>query len=71
MLRYTLHAEQRLLERGITKAEVESVVALREITYPDGSGKLSVVSTIGGRRIRVVLGDNDHQKVITVIESDN
>lgn len=71
MLRFSLHAEQRLQQRGITKAEVEEVVKDPEVSYPDGKGNRSLVRDVGDKTIRVVVSGADPEFVITVIAVTN
>lgn len=53
-IRYTGHAERRLTERGITRFEVEAVIADPEIAMPSRRGRVDVMKRIGGRLIRVL-----------------
>lgn len=49
---YTLHAEQRMRERGISEAEVDAVYTYPEYTFPTVDGATAYV----GERIVVVVG---------------
>ena len=66
MLRYSRHARQRQAERGISDAEVESVVDNPDVTFADKRA----IREIGGRRIKVVISSADPDCVITVIDLD-
>lgn len=70
MLRYSRHARQRQAERGISDAEVESVVDNPDVTFADKKGNPCSVREIDGRRIKVVISSVDLDFVITVIDLD-
>jgi hypothetical protein len=71
MLRLSVHAEQRRLERGITMGEIRHTVANHEVSFPDRKGNRCFVREINGRRIKVVLAANDPEFVITVVDLDS
>jgi hypothetical protein len=70
MLRYSRHALERLRARGISKAEVEAVLAAPDWTCPDRAGNPCYVRRVGARRIKVVIKESDARFVITVINLD-
>lgn len=50
------HAKARLRERGITEAQVKSVLEAPEITYPDKiKGRMVKVKRLRGRRLKIVV----------------
>jgi hypothetical protein len=53
-VRLTRHAEERMAEREIDRAEVEEVYESPEITYANEHGHPCFVKTITGRRIKIV-----------------
>lgn len=71
---YVLHATEQMRKRGISKEEVEAVLANPQIVHegnsPPGRPPRKVYrSTVGGRRLKVVVQEAD-QKVITVAAVD-
>jgi len=52
---YSTHAEQRLVQRRISKAEAEAVLADPDTTYNDPTGKLIFIGHPNGRYIKVVV----------------
>lgn len=67
-LRYTEHAEERMGERRISRADVETVLADPDIDLPRGRKPGRVYARrLGSRKITVVVGtDTDPPTVITV-----
>ncbi|MCY0878678.1 MAG: DUF4258 domain-containing protein [Firmicutes bacterium] len=61
-VRYTVHARQRMAERGVSEAEVEAAIGDSDITYPDGPGRTNFIRG----RLRVVAA-TDGKVVITVV----
>jgi hypothetical protein len=61
-VRYTVHARQRMQERGVSESEVEAALRDPDITYPDGPGKTNFIRG----RLRVV-ATADGKVVITVV----
>lgn len=67
------HARQRMMERGISSAEVDEVLASPQTSYPSaGHGDRTVVlgQTASGRRLKVVVLSNDMECVVTVADRD-
>lgn len=60
-VRYIRHAERRLAERGISKADVEAVIADPEVVLPpkdkSKTNRTDLMKYVGGRRIHVVVED--------------
>jgi hypothetical protein len=71
MLSYSNHAQRRMKERKVTRGEVELVYDDPEITYPDIEGNPCYVRHVEGRRIRIVVAQDDPTFVITVITPDD
>jgi hypothetical protein len=68
-VRYTKHAEERMVDRRITPAEVDHVLESPDIEYHDAKGNSVLVRFIGGRRIKVVVDvDTNPPIVITVAD---
>jgi hypothetical protein len=65
-VRLTRHAEERMAERGITRAEVEAVYNDPDTTYPGKEGTECRVKTIAGRRIKIVVIWPDLVKTVVV-----
>jgi len=64
---YTEHAERRLIERRITKGEVEEVVADPDVDLPRQKGGRVYARRVESRKITVVLAtDTNPPSVITV-----
>ncbi len=54
-IRYAAHAIERMQERGLTRAETESVVRDPAITLPSRRyGRHDVIGYVRGRAIRIV-----------------
>lgn len=67
-VRFSKHSLDRLAERGITAAEVQTVLESHEVSFADPKGNACYVRTIGERRIKVVVAADDPEFVITVID---
>jgi len=66
---YTKHARELMLERRISTAEVEDVLAHHQIDRPDPKGNRIVIGHPGGRRVKVVVAkDSDPLKIITAAD---
>lgn len=69
-VRYGVHAERRLAERGISKADVEAVIADPEIVLPPKdktkTNRTDLIKSIGGRRIHVVVEDWGAQDPVVI-----
>lgn len=57
-------------ERGVSRADVISVLTDHEVTFPDPKGNPCYVKEINGRRIKVVVAADDPEFVITVVDLD-
>jgi hypothetical protein len=66
-MRFSIHALQRMNQRGITPVEVEWVVQNPHTTYPDGRGNTCHLADISGRTIKVVVSGADPDFVITAM----
>jgi Domain of unknown function (DUF4258) len=71
MLSHSNHAQRRMIERNVTSEEVELVYDDPEITYADVKGNPCYVRHVEGRRIRIVVAQDDPTFVITVITPDD
>lgn len=71
MLRLSVHAEQRRVERGISLSEIRHTLANHDVSFPDRKGNRCFVCEIDGRRIKVVLAAADPDFVITVVDLDS
>jgi hypothetical protein len=69
-MRMSRHARQRAAERGITVAEVQTVIDDPDVTFNDRQGNPCLIKELSGRRIRVVVAATDPEFVITVIDLD-
>ena len=65
MLRLSIHAEQRRVERGIALGEIRHTVANHDVSSPDRKGNRCFVCEINGRRIKVVIAADDPDFVIS------
>ena len=54
-LRFTHHAQLRMQQRKISRAEVEDVVSNYHTSYTDRGGNPILIGHPGGRRIKVVV----------------
>jgi uncharacterized protein DUF4258 len=70
-MRPSQHARQRMAERGITPADIASVLAGPEVTFTDTKGNPCFVREVAGRRIKVVVAADDAEFVITVVDLDS
>ena len=70
MLRPSLHASQRMRERGISREEMCDVVENHDVSWCDKKGNPCFVREVNGRRIKVVVAADDADFVITVIDLD-
>jgi len=77
MVKYRVHAVERMFERGISQEDVQAVLSVGEeiATYPDDTPYPSrlLLGWCRDRPIHVVVADNrqdDEQIVITVYEPD-
>ena len=70
VLEYSRHAEQRLKERRITKAEAEDTFKNPDITHPDDKGNPCYAKRYpGGRRVELVIrAGSNPPLVITVMD---
>ena len=66
MLKYLPHARERMKERNISRAEVESCLTNHDISYTDRKGNPIYCANVGGRRIKVVVQLDNPSVVITV-----
>ena len=65
MIRYIPHALQRMQERGITRGEVESVLANHDTTYPSPQpGRTCYIGPAGPKRLKVVARTTDSDHVV-------
>jgi hypothetical protein len=71
MLRYSHHAQTRMIERNVTNEQIELVHSDPEVTYPDVKGNMCYVRHVDERRIRIVIAIDDPTFVITVITPDD
>jgi Domain of unknown function (DUF4258) len=69
-MRFSNHARQRMLERGVDEETVGRVICSPEVTFSDKKGNPCLVREINGRRIKVVIALDDTQFVITVVDLD-
>lgn len=74
-VRLSLHARRRMEARGITQAEVEEALAdagrttYSSADYPDD--RLVILGeTEAGRRLKIVVPQDDNEMVITVADRD-
>ncbi|MDV2988590.1 MAG: DUF4258 domain-containing protein [Dehalogenimonas sp.] len=65
---YSLHAIERMMERHITKAEVEFVLNNPEETRSDPKGNIIQVAFPGGRRIKIVVSRDSSNFIITAAD---
>lgn len=66
----TVHARQRMAQRGVTEAEVQETVQHHHTTYTDPDGNRNYVNHVNGRRVRVVIvgaGVGEELRIKTVI----
>ncbi len=72
-MRYTPHAEKRMLERGVTKMEVgEAIVRPLEARYTKQGRKASCASRLDGSFTIVIIEESDEGLiVITALKADN
>jgi len=71
IVRYTIHARERLVERDVTEADVELILANYHTMYHDRKGNPNYVGTVGERRVRIVVAAGvTPPLVITIIVSD-
>jgi hypothetical protein len=73
--RYTIHAAQRRIKRGITREEIEQILTKGEIIeeYPShhyGEACLLFGRTVGGRVLHILVSLNETVDIITVYEPD-
>lgn len=68
-IRYTAHAVERMQERGLTKAEVESVVQDPAVRLPSRRhGRHDVIGYMRGRAIRIVYAESPEALwIITIL----
>ena len=73
MMRYTAHAEKRMLERGVTKMEVEEAIARPlDVRYTKQGRRAACGSRLDGGFTIVIFEDNDEGLiVITALRTDN
>lgn len=70
MLRPSVHASQRMAERGISLGDIRHVISDHEVSWRDKKGNPCFVREIDGRRIKVVIAADDAEFIITVIDLD-
>jgi Domain of unknown function (DUF4258) len=70
MLRPSKHAEQRMLERGVSLDDICHIVEKHDVSWCDKKGNPCFVREINGRRIKVVVAADDAEFVITVVDLD-
>jgi hypothetical protein len=70
VLKLTKHARERAVERGVSDQEIQLVVDEHEITFADPKGNPCYIRGVRGRRIKVVIAQDDPELVITVIDLD-
>jgi hypothetical protein len=64
----TAHAESRMKERGISRKEVELVLADPDTTHPGLHGDINMIKTINGRKIRIAwIMDNKTKRILTAM----
>ena len=69
MPRFSRYALGRLVQRGISQADVELVLSDPDTTYPSGtSDRQCYVRDIDERRIKVVVESSDHDQVVTAYD---
>jgi hypothetical protein len=67
----SVHAVERMNERSISREEVQQALTERETVYvspEDASATVVLGRTVVGRRLKVVVGTDDAEYVITVSE---
>lgn len=70
-LEYTIHAQQRMKQRGITKEEVEHYVVNYDIRYHDPKGNMVYRSSLSyGKRIKVVTKGNTNDPAVVITVAD-
>lgn len=65
-VRYTAHAREQMQARSVTEDEVEAVLPDPDIRYAGRNGNPVLIRWVGGRRIKVVVAQDDPELVITV-----
>ena len=69
--RYSVHARQRMQQRGISEQDVEHVIDNHDTSYTDRDGNPILIGAHQGRRIKVVIRKgSDPPFVITVAPRD-
>jgi hypothetical protein len=71
MIEFTRHASERLLERNISKEDVEYCLNNYHTSYPDRAGNMIYKADLpNGRGIKVVVKANtgDHKIIITAAD---
>ena len=65
-IKYSFHAEKRMLERGISENEIKSVLDEPDFVRTEGDKKRAE-KTIEGRRIKIIYTEEENYiKIITV-----
>jgi hypothetical protein len=71
MLYYTDHARQRMLERGITKKDVEYCLSHYHTSHPDREGnRVYRADLTGTRRLKVVVKTIDASSSLVITAAD-
>jgi len=70
MLRLSVHASKRMVQRGISLDDIGQVLADHDVSWSDKKGNPCFVREINGRRIKVVMAADDAEFVITVVDLD-
>ena len=65
---YTEHAQDQMIERRISEAEVEACWNDHHTDYPDKKGNPNYVGDVQGRRIKVVVSKSNSRVIITVAD---
>lgn len=66
-MRITRHAQERMVEMGITEDEVRAVLAAPEISYPAGPGYNPNTTTVMGGRLALIVDPRPNGGLITVL----
>jgi hypothetical protein len=69
-VRYSGHARDRLRERDLSEADVDLVMEDHDVSFTDKKGNPCYVRLVDGRRIKVVVAQDDPSFVITVVDLD-
>lgn len=68
MLQYSRHAVQQMIERKISKEEVEAICCDHHTCYADKQGNPIYVGDVNSRRIKVVVAKDNPDFVITAAD---